>query len=318
VSSPPVAPTPIECGEFPPDGCRICGPGKCMTIPDAIFMAPGEPDVPCGQLEEAGRQKSIAPTLCSQLPVLVADQCGCELESNLVFTPAPVPPPSPAPSPASQEQQDCGYFDNVLCNVCGPGKCVTLPDAVLNIPGQPQYLCGALEEAGRVGAIVEFDCSFLPDWTTEPCGCAPPTAPTTTIPPTNAPVPPSTAPIPTASPVDGDDKIDFPFDGTEESTENDETLGGGAIFGIIFAACCVFAVGGFLAYKALQENNIRQTHDRGLTLDPTSTPTKAVPPLSLFMSSPGVDDGANFAADDDLASGDPQDGPMESVPVEII
>jgi hypothetical protein len=120
---------------------------------------------------------------------------------------------------------------------------------------------------------------------------------------------------------DEDDKVDFPFDGTEESGENDKTLGGGAIFGIIFAVCCAVAVGGFLGYKALQENSIRKTHDRGLTLDPISTPTKAVPPQSLFMSSPGVVDGGgggDFASNDDLTPGDPQDGPMEEVPVGII
>jgi len=65
-----------QCPEVPSDGCSICGDGKCVTAPSAVFTFPGQPTVPCNLLQTAGLTGEIPLDQCAFLPALVA-MCEC-------------------------------------------------------------------------------------------------------------------------------------------------------------------------------------------------------------------------------------------------
>jgi len=56
--------------------CSVCGDGKQVTAPDAIFAFPGEPAVDCATLELAGELGAITDVECSFLPDLITI-CEC-------------------------------------------------------------------------------------------------------------------------------------------------------------------------------------------------------------------------------------------------
>jgi hypothetical protein len=37
-----------------PNGCSVCGPNLCVTLPENIFAFPNQPMVQCSVLEQAG------------------------------------------------------------------------------------------------------------------------------------------------------------------------------------------------------------------------------------------------------------------------
>jgi hypothetical protein len=57
------------------------------------------------------------------------------------------------------------------CSVCGDGLCVTEPDAIFTIPGQPALPCGLLEQAGFNGQVPLDLCPLLPPLINELCAC---------------------------------------------------------------------------------------------------------------------------------------------------
>lgn len=91
--------------------CDICGEGKRVSAPDAIFEFPGQPAVPCGQLQLAGELGEIPLDQCAFIPPLI-EMCECVQtiarsnqasgESVFILTSTPVPitpaPIAPAPS----------------------------------------------------------------------------------------------------------------------------------------------------------------------------------------------------------------------------
>mmetsp|Transcript_12833 Transcript_12833/g.14293 ORF Transcript_12833/g.14293 Transcript_12833/m.14293 type:complete len:211 (-) Transcript_12833:71-703(-) len=78
-------------------GCSICGDGKKITAPDAIFIFPGQPSVPCGALEAAGESGAIPLAECGFLPSLVT-VCECASDTSVVpATNAPIVSPTDAP-----------------------------------------------------------------------------------------------------------------------------------------------------------------------------------------------------------------------------
>ena len=101
-------PAPVEplsapggCPDVPTTGCSICGAGLCISKPNAVFTFPDQPDVPCGQLQQAAINGQVPLQECPFLPALVdVCECGAGLATP---TPAPVQPtlapvqPSPAP-----------------------------------------------------------------------------------------------------------------------------------------------------------------------------------------------------------------------------
>jgi len=78
-------------------GCSICGDGKKVTAPDAVFSFPGQPSVPCGALELAGEQGQIPLAQCGFIPPLVTE-CECAPAAAVAPpTESPVAPPTDAP-----------------------------------------------------------------------------------------------------------------------------------------------------------------------------------------------------------------------------
>jgi len=90
--------------DFDNVSCSVCGDGKNVTDPDAIFTFPGQPAAACGILETSGNLGLIPSFECSQLPELITDTCKCEESGNSGDdggdSGAPVPDPTPAPVPA--------------------------------------------------------------------------------------------------------------------------------------------------------------------------------------------------------------------------
>jgi hypothetical protein len=106
---PPPTPAPVgggggstACPDVPSSGCSVCGTGECVTIPEAIFTFSGQPEVPCGVLQQAGYMGQVPGDQCPFLPGLVADICGCDSTvPGAPPTPAPVEPPTSAPVPVA-------------------------------------------------------------------------------------------------------------------------------------------------------------------------------------------------------------------------
>mmetsp|Transcript_12476 Transcript_12476/g.13882 ORF Transcript_12476/g.13882 Transcript_12476/m.13882 type:complete len:250 (+) Transcript_12476:106-855(+) len=95
---PPIIKDICGCKEISDSGCSVCGDGKKISIPDAVFAFPGQPVVQCGPLESAGVTGGIPLSQCVFLPPLVNDICGCIDES------APLPGPTPSPFSAPGQQ----------------------------------------------------------------------------------------------------------------------------------------------------------------------------------------------------------------------
>ena len=102
---------PTPCPVIPADGCSVCGEGLCVTLPDAIFSVPGQPQAPCGVLEGAGESGLISSNQCPFLPPITLTMCGCASAIPAVLvqpTPAPVQPTpapvQPTPAPVAIEQ----------------------------------------------------------------------------------------------------------------------------------------------------------------------------------------------------------------------
>jgi len=79
VTSAPITPIGF-CPDVPEGGCSICGPGKCVGNSDAIFMFPGQPEIQCDVLQQAGLGGIIPINDCNFLPSLVKKMCACAPE----------------------------------------------------------------------------------------------------------------------------------------------------------------------------------------------------------------------------------------------
>ncbi|KAI2502772.1 hypothetical protein MHU86_11699 [Fragilaria crotonensis] len=75
---------------------------------------------------------------------------------------------------------------NNVCFVCGEGKVVTIPNAVVEIPGQPSVPCQVLSIAGLNGSFPPDQCALLPGMVGNLFGCAPVSASPTTRAPYHA------------------------------------------------------------------------------------------------------------------------------------
>jgi hypothetical protein len=58
-------------------GCSVCGDGKEVGKPEAIFAFPGQPAVPCADLQTAGESGLIPLDQCGFLPPLIT-ACECK------------------------------------------------------------------------------------------------------------------------------------------------------------------------------------------------------------------------------------------------
>eukprot|EP00584_Thalassiosira_punctigera_P016317 CAMPEP_0172573942 /NCGR_PEP_ID=MMETSP1067-20121228/136453_1 /TAXON_ID=265564 ORGANISM="Thalassiosira punctigera, Strain Tpunct2005C2" /NCGR_SAMPLE_ID=MMETSP1067 /ASSEMBLY_ACC=CAM_ASM_000444 /LENGTH=203 /DNA_ID=CAMNT_0013366565 /DNA_START=144 /DNA_END=755 /DNA_ORIENTATION=- len=86
VGMPTGSPTKIprlSCPSVPLGGCSICGPGKCVTNPNAILVAPGFPPFSCGDLQQLGIDKQIPPATCIFLSENIG-ACACKEEGTII------------------------------------------------------------------------------------------------------------------------------------------------------------------------------------------------------------------------------------------
>jgi hypothetical protein len=209
----------------PPGGCLICGDtsGQVVTNPDAVFMFPQQPTVPCGDLQNAGLNGQIPLEQCQFLPPLIAN-CECapgelpvpETPAPVPVpspapvpnpTPAPVPAPTPAPVPAATPASaggpaPCPDVPAGGCSVCGVGNCVTIPENIFVFPGQPTVQCSVLQDAGYAGAVPLDQCPLIPGLINDLCGCASSLPAATPAPVMATPAPVLTpAPVPATTPA---------------------------------------------------------------------------------------------------------------------
>jgi hypothetical protein len=177
--------------------CSVCGDGLEVGNPNAIFTFAGQPDVPCGTLQDAGTNGQIPLAQCPFLPGLVG-VCGCQDIAATTPAPgvAPVSLPTPAaPTPASTSAGGgCPAVPPSGCSVCGEGLCVGNPSAIFIFTGQPEVLCGDLEQAGIDGQVPLDQCPFLPNLVST-CKCGTGTTPDPSPSPTRAAVSPTAAPV---------------------------------------------------------------------------------------------------------------------------
>ena len=141
-SAAPITNVPTSNSPTALNGCSICGEGKKVNEPDAIFAFPGQPSVPCGTLEDNGKQGLIPEDECSLFSRLIMDLCDCKSSINV---------PNEMPTPPSN-----------ACSICGEGKEVNAPNAIYSFPGQPPVECGKLEDEGEQGLLPEDQCIILP------------------------------------------------------------------------------------------------------------------------------------------------------------
>jgi hypothetical protein len=86
-------------------------------------------------------------------------------------TPAPAVPATPAPvtvAPSAGLPESPGF---PACDVCGAGKSVTNPDAVVTLPDQDPTSCAQVQLGGQLGFIEAIYCPIVVSFLV-PCGCA--------------------------------------------------------------------------------------------------------------------------------------------------
>eukprot|EP00546_Thalassionema_frauenfeldii_P004036 CAMPEP_0178923818 /NCGR_PEP_ID=MMETSP0786-20121207/16971_1 /TAXON_ID=186022 /ORGANISM="Thalassionema frauenfeldii, Strain CCMP 1798" /LENGTH=616 /DNA_ID=CAMNT_0020598437 /DNA_START=130 /DNA_END=1980 /DNA_ORIENTATION=- len=88
---------PPDCPFVPPTGCSVCGDGRAVGNPEAIFDFPGQPAVKCDLLQIAGVLGQIPLDQCQFLPPLleICECTDCQEPPNIIPTPRPTFPPPP-------------------------------------------------------------------------------------------------------------------------------------------------------------------------------------------------------------------------------
>jgi hypothetical protein len=85
-----------ECPVPPPKGCSICGDGKCVGNPAGVAVLPGQPNYPCGLLEQGGYTGQVPLDQCPLIaPLIPACECGTGITS-------PTSKPTAAPKPSAR------------------------------------------------------------------------------------------------------------------------------------------------------------------------------------------------------------------------
>ena len=59
-----------------------------------------------------------------------------------------------------------------VCSICGEGLEVTIPDGVVTIPQNGDFLCSDLEAFGQQGGFDASTCTVLASFVESPCGCS--------------------------------------------------------------------------------------------------------------------------------------------------
>jgi len=136
--TPAPVPPPVP---FPP--CNVCGNGRSVSLPGRTVRVEGFGMVECGTLEEDGLNRQISPFQCPLIPDQINNECGC----------------------------------NPPCNVCGNGRPIGNPNAVVEFAGEPAVRCEDLQAAGLAGSITPSECAIIPGFIRDICVCDPTSAP---------------------------------------------------------------------------------------------------------------------------------------------
>jgi hypothetical protein len=202
---------PTEVASTPPTDAPVAPTEAPVTPATDAPVAPT--DAPGAATEAPVTPATEAPVAPTEAPVTgptdapVAPPTEAPVTTSPVAsTDAPVPTEAPVesllPTPAP-----------FVCNICGEGKEVTIPDGVVSIPTQGDQTCAALVGAASVGLIPEAGCPILVSLTQIPCGCREVVTPTTT-PESGAPVAPTDATgTPSTAPTEAPEESDIGYCG---------------------------------------------------------------------------------------------------------
>jgi hypothetical protein len=136
--------------------CSVCPFSDEPLFPDTSLG-----NYTCGDLDKHFGTGLINVLVCDNFQLFAYDTC-CN-SSMPTTTPDTI---SPAPT-----------LDPFVCELCGPGRDITIPDGVVVTSTQPDRTCAELEGAAATGAITKLQCPLLQLFSTSPCGCMP-TSPT--------------------------------------------------------------------------------------------------------------------------------------------
>jgi hypothetical protein len=144
-------------------GCSVCGSSSRRVLaPDKVVRV-ADIMLTCRDLEEAGRQASIPPTICPQAQSVAQQECTCGAAA-LTFTPTTSPAPTLTPAPSHHRH----------CQICESGWRVSNHAEVVVIAGY-SLTCTELESFGATGHLAPDLCSEAKQQAIKSCMCLPET-----------------------------------------------------------------------------------------------------------------------------------------------
>jgi len=81
--------------------CHICGEGKTVSFLRRALQLPGQPEVSCEALQEAGLEGYIDPAFCPIFPSMIEAECKCVVGSPPTSAPTSSAPTVPSPDSSS-------------------------------------------------------------------------------------------------------------------------------------------------------------------------------------------------------------------------
>jgi len=160
----------FPCPRLPEGGCRVCGEG-CVNNINQVIEFSGQAPTTCGDLEGLGLLGAIPADSCAAYPPLIYEICRCA-RTYFIY--------SDDDDDATDDATDnligdpvslCAPVPEGGCSICGTGKCVSIPDAIFEFPGEPATTCGNLQTLGYLGGIAAEECAFIPGFIPQ-CGCS--------------------------------------------------------------------------------------------------------------------------------------------------
>ena len=135
--------------------CRVCG-GNGNTIDNEYRMVSTSFGIfTCGALAQAGIHGNIPADDCDAAKVAAVEKCGCLLADG-----------------SSAVNQTMAATNSNCTSICPNNGIVTLPDAIVQIPGSNEALsCQDHATLALAGQIQTEQCENLHLYTNETCGC---------------------------------------------------------------------------------------------------------------------------------------------------
>jgi hypothetical protein len=136
-----------ECPVPPPKGCSICGDGKCVGNPAGVAVLPGQPNYPCGLLEQGGYTGQVPLDQCPLIaPLIPACECGTGITSP-TSKPTAAPKPSARPNPPTQAPVSSSPVDDspIVTSPVADSPTAVAPDASTRAPAADSPIAEAPE-----------------------------------------------------------------------------------------------------------------------------------------------------------------------------